>query len=103
MTEHVQARGLTGNPSLTNFIAQLVENLNTENGQDIFSLPEKERKDSADMLEKKARQIVREQFIPAAGISFVAMALKASCLPGEDAEFVKHHCGEIIKAAIYGS
>ena len=96
MIEHVQTRSLTGDPMLAKFISRLIYNLNKEHGQDVFSLSEKERKKIVKMLIKKAREIGREQFIPAAGMSFVAFAIKASYLSGEDADFVKVHCGEII-------
>lgn len=100
MVKHIQSRGLSDDPVLAKYISRLIENLSSENGQDIFSISEKGKKTTANALIKKARKIGGEQFVPAAGMSVMAMALKASYLPGEDADFVKEHCSEIIKAAI---
>ncbi|MCK4586600.1 MAG: hypothetical protein KAU29_04630 [Gammaproteobacteria bacterium] len=102
LIDHIRARGLTSDPIMKKMISNLLDNLEIEHGQDVFSLSEKGRKISADTLYKKARKIGRENFNVAAGMSLVAIALKASYLPGDDTEFVSHKCSLIINSAVNG-
>lgn len=99
MIEHLKARNLVSSPILIESIYSLMWNLNKEYGKSVFELPEIGRIESSKVLMKKAKEISNKSFESAAGFSFVAMALKATTLPGEDANFVLGKCMEIISSA----
>ncbi|WP_444932506.1 hypothetical protein [Microbulbifer sp. JTAC008] len=99
MIEHLQSRNLVGSPILIETIYSLMGNLHKEYGKSVFELPEIGRKESSKLLMKQAREVFNKSFEAAVGFSFVAMALKASTLPGEDAKFVLEKSMEIISSA----
>ena len=91
--------GLLENRMFYLAIHALIDVSEREQGQDIFTLPPERKKPIVDSLMKDARESWGVDMSSFA-YGLVANALKASCLPGEDAEFVKRSCDEIFSKTI---